>query len=169
MLIRPEQLETIGGLESIRSEIIDDCALAASIKEHGGRLWLGVTRETRSIRGYGTPGNIRDMIARTAFKQLRHSASLLAGCIGGMLLVFVAPLALVWSNNRLATWVAFAACILMFVTYVPILRLYRNNILSAVTLPFAAIFYLCATMLSAWRYWRGKGGEWKGRIQDRLP
>jgi hopene-associated glycosyltransferase HpnB len=166
ILIRREFLERIGGLESIRGEIIDDCALAAKTKSAGGRLWLGVTQETRSIRSYGSIGNIRDMIARTAFNQLQHSSVLLALCVIGMLLTFIAPVMMVWSKNVQAEWTALAACMMMFLTYIPTLRFYRINILSAVTLPFAAIFYMYATLLSAWNYWRGRGGEWKGRAQD---
>lgn len=166
MLVRREALERIGGLESIRGEIIDDCALAARVKQAGGSLWLGVTEDTRSIRGYGSFSNIRDMIARSAFNQLRHSYLLLAGCLLGMTLVFILPLVLVFSDNELAGWIAALACIMMFASYVPTLRLYRVNVLSALTLPFAAIFYMYATMVSARNYWRGKGGEWKGRAQD---
>jgi len=166
MLIRPEVLERAGGFETIRSEIIDDCNLAASVKRAGGRLWLGVTQETRSIRGYATFGNLRDMIARTAFNQLHHSSLLLAGCIAGMLLTFVAPLALACSKDVRAGWIALAASLLMFLSYIPVLRLYRVNVLSAVTLPLAAVFYMYATCYSAVNYWRGKGGKWKGRSQD---
>jgi hopene-associated glycosyltransferase HpnB len=166
ILIRPEALERAGGFETIRSEIIDDCSLAARVKSTGGRLWLGVTRETRSIRGYTTFGNLRDMIARTAFNQLRHSSLLLAGCIAGMLLTFVAPLALVLSKDVRVGWIAVTASLLMFLTYIPVLRLYRMNVLSAVTLPLAAVFYMYATFYSAVNYWRGTGGEWKGRRQD---
>ena len=35
-------LERIGGIASIKSEIIDDCALARRLKEHGP-IWLGLT------------------------------------------------------------------------------------------------------------------------------
>ena len=166
ILVRPEALEKAGGFESIRGEIIDDCALAARVKSSGGRLWLGMTHQTRSVRGYGTFTAIRDMIARTAFNQLRHSWLLLIGCILGMLLAFVAPVVLVFASNRAAGWIALAACILMFASYLPVLRLYRLNPLSAVTLPFAAGFYMYATVISATRYLRGRGGEWKGRAQD---
>lgn len=166
ILIRPEVLERAGGFESIRSEIIDDCSLAARLKSIGGRLWLGVTQETRSIRGYETFGNLRNMISRTAFNQLRHSSLLLAACIFGMLLTFVAPLALVWSKNPMAGWMGLMASLVMFSTYIPVLRLYRVNPLAAMTLPFAAVFYTYATFCSAVNYWRGKGGEWKGRRQD---
>ena len=166
VLIRPEILEKVGGFESIRGEIIDDCSLAARIKGVGGKLWLGVSRETRSIRGYETLSNVCDMISRTAFNQLRHSLLLLIACIIGMMLAFAAPLALVWTGDKAAGWIAAAASLAMFASYVPVLRLYRVNPLSAVTLPFAAIFFIYATIHSAIKYWRGKGGEWKGRAQD---
>jgi hopene-associated glycosyltransferase HpnB len=166
ILARRELLERIGGLESIRGEIIDDCALARTAKSVNGRLWLGVTDETRSLRSYGTLSNIRDMIARTAFNQLRHSTLLLAGSVAGMLLTFIAPLLLVSSNKLAIGWIAMATCMLMFVSYAPTLRLYRINLLAAVTLPFAALFYIYATILSACNYWMGKGGSWKGRDQD---
>ena len=44
MLVRPAALAAAGGIESIRGEIIDDCALALAIKQTGGSLWLGPTR-----------------------------------------------------------------------------------------------------------------------------
>ncbi len=31
--------------------------------------------------------------------------------------------------------------------------------------PAAALIYILATILSAWQYSRGKGGQWKGRSQ----
>jgi hypothetical protein len=136
------------------------------VKASGGRISLGTSREARSLRGYRTLTNIRRMIARTAFNQLHHSLLLLAGCFAAMLLTFVVPLALVWSANRTTGWIAVAACVLMFTTYVPVLRLYRIKTLSAVTLPFAALFFMYATLCSAVSHWRGKGGDWKGRTQD---
>lgn len=169
LLIRPEILEKAGGFQAIRGEIIDDCSLAARVKKSGGRLWLGISQETRSIRGYQTFSNLRDMISRTAFNQLKHSSLLLIACIVGLLLSFVAPLALVWTHDKTVGWIAAAACAAMFASYLPVLRLYRVNPLSAVTLPFAALFYMYATVYSAVKYWQGKGGEWKGRAQDVFP
>ena len=166
ILLRPEALEGAAGLEAIRGEIIDDCKLAACIKRSGGSLWLGVTEQSRSMRGYESLAGLRNMIARTAFNQLRHSWLLLAGCLVGMLLTFVTPLVLVWSQNKVTGWIALATCILMFTTYIPVLRLYRINSLAIVTLPFAALFYMYATLCSALNYLRGRGGSWKGRAQD---
>ncbi len=166
ILIRSDALERAGGFSAIRSNVIDDCALAARVKQAGGRIWLGVTNSTRSIRGYRTLANIRNMIARSAFHQLRHSALLLVLCFAGMLLTFVAPLVCVFTADRAAGWIGLAACVLMFTTYAPTLRLYRVNPLAALSLPLAAIFYLEATFVSSIRYWRGRGGEWKGRFAD---
>lgn len=166
ILLRPEALDRAGGLEAIRGDIIDDCRLAARIKNSGGRLWLGLTEQSHSVRGYDSLANLRNMIARTAFNQLRHSWLLLAACFAGMLLTFIAPLALVWSKDRVAGWIALLACALMFCSYIPVLRLYRIHPLAIVTLPFAALFYMYATLCSGLNYLRGGGGMWKGRTQD---
>ncbi len=54
ILIRPAALERVGGIASIRGEIIDDCALARAVKNTGGRVWLGATADTHSVRPYDT-------------------------------------------------------------------------------------------------------------------
>src|SRR5213080_1795472 len=69
MLIRAATLERIGGLDSIRGEIIDDCALARRVKSVG-KVWLGPARDTTSIREYRSWRPLWDMIARCAFAQL---------------------------------------------------------------------------------------------------
>jgi hypothetical protein len=45
------------------------------------------------------------------------------------------------------------------------LRYYRRSLLWAPVLPVVALFYVSATIGSAVRYWRGKGGQWKARVQ----
>lgn len=162
ILIKPDALERAGGFAAIRNEIIDDCALARRVKQSGGNLWLGLAEETRSIRPYEGYSGIRDMIARTAFNQLHHSWLLLSGCILGLVLTFIVPIALLFVSPLAGT----IACVLMFGSYVPLVRNYGLSAAYALTLPIAALFYLYATMLSAVRYFRGRGGAWKGRMQD---
>ena len=55
----------------------------------------------------------------------------------------------------------------MSIAYLPAVRFYRLSPLRALTLAGIACFYAAATVDSAVRYWRGAGGEWKGRVQDR--
>jgi len=162
MLIRREMLERIGGIARIRGELIDDCALASAVKRQGGRVWLGLSAEARSIREYGTFGEIERMISRTAFTQLRHSVWLLAGTVAGLMLTYLVPPLLACTGNVFGI----AAWALMCVAYLPALRFYRRSPLWAPLLPLVAAFYLGATVHSAILYWRGAGGLWKGRAQD---
>jgi hopene-associated glycosyltransferase HpnB len=162
VLIRPEVLRRTGGLAAIRSEIIDDCSLARAVKDNGGRLWLGLTVGTRSLRPYLGFGDIGKMISRSAFRQLDHSALMLMGAVAGLVLTYVIPAVLGLGGN----YVALATWLLMTLCYLPMVRFYGPNPLWAFTLPLTACFYLGATVHSALRYWRGRGGEWKGRAQD---
>lgn len=166
MLIRPAALERIGGIAAIRREIIDDCALARAVKQSGGKVWLGASADTHSVRPYNSFAEIERMIARTAFNQLRHSGFLLLGTVAGMLLVYILPLALLVSGSAKLATVGAAALTLMWVSYLPMVRFYGLNPLWALTLPLSAAFYSAASIHSAVNYWRGRGGEWKGRAQD---
>ncbi|HXL21105.1 MAG TPA: glycosyltransferase [Candidatus Dormibacteraeota bacterium] len=165
VLLRREALERIGGLAVIRGEVIDDCALARAVKRSGGKIWMGVTRASVSLRSYGNFPEIRDMIARTAFTQLRYSVWLLLGTLLGMLLTYVAPVALVFSPSMFATICAAIAWLLMTCSFIPTLWHFRRSRYWAPLLPLVALFYSYATWLSAVRYWRGHGGQWKGRSQ----
>ena len=165
VLLRREALEHIGGLAAIRNEVIDDCALAKKVKQSGGRVWMGLTRRSVSLRTYGTWSEIRDLIARTAFTQLRYSARLLAGTLAGMLLTCASPIALLFAHDSIGRVLGLAAWLLMSLSFLPTVRFYRLSPLWAPLLPFSALFYSYATLLSALRYWRGRGGQWKGRAQ----
>jgi hopene-associated glycosyltransferase HpnB len=161
ILIRRETLERIGGIAAIRGELIDDCALARAVKRAGGRVWLGLSEGTRSIRDYATFGEIGRMISRTAFTQLRYSALLLAGTIFGLAFTYLLPVALTVAGQPLGA----LAWLLMSICYWPALRFYGRSPLWAPLLPLIAAFYMGCTVHSAVQYWRGAGGFWKGRVQ----
>ena len=165
VLLRREALERIGGLAAIRDEVIDDCALARAVKHSGGQIWMGVTRASASLRSYRNFPEIRDMIARTAFTQLRYSPLLLLGTLLGMLLTYVVPVAMVFTPSMFATACGAIALVLMTCSFIPTLWHFRRSRYWAPLLPLAALFYSYATWISALRYWRGRGGQWKGRAQ----
>ena len=169
MLIRPQALEDAGGIAGIRKEIIDDCALAAAVKRTGGSVWLGLTPETRSMRHYRSFAEIERMIARTAFNQLKHSTLLLIAAGLGMLVTYSLPPALILSRDSVLRTLGIIAWSLMSIAYAPMVQFYGLNPLWSLTLPLNACFYLLATIHSALKFWTGKGGEWKGRIQDAVP
>jgi hopene-associated glycosyltransferase HpnB len=166
MLVRAETLERAGGLESIRGAVIDDCSLAQLLKQRGGRLWIGLTDQSQSLRRYETFSDVEHMVSRTAFNQLNHSSLLLLCTIAGMVVTYLAPPLLLLAGSRLSIFLGAAAWAAMTMTYSTMVRYYRLNPAWALTLPLAALFYLGATIHSAVKYWNGSGGDWKGRVQD---
>jgi hopene-associated glycosyltransferase HpnB len=165
ILLRRNVLAPIGGIASIRGEVIDDCALARVVKVSGGRIWMGLTRTSVSLRGYGTFAEIRNMIARTAFTQLHYSLFSLAVTLAGLFVTFLLPWFSFLSGEDPAWFLASTAICLMTVTFGVTVRFYSLPWPWALALPLAAVYYGYATCVSAVRYWLGRGGQWKGRVQ----
>jgi hypothetical protein len=131
----------------------------------GGRIWLGPTTAASSLRRYQSWTEIGRMISRTAFTQLRHSTLLLFAVCAGMAITYLSPPVLLFFGPTAAVFGA-AAWLLQSIAYWPTLRFYGLSPLWAPLLPLASLFYLGATVFSALQYWRGRGGLWKGRVQD---
>jgi len=165
ILLRRNVLAPIGGMASIRGEVIDDCALARAVKKNGGKIWMGLTRVSVSLRSYGTFAEIRDLIARTAFTQLHYSFAFLAVALAGLFGTFLLPWILFFAYPGEAWLLVDTAIALMTATFLLTVRFYNLSAAWALTLPFAAVFYGYATCVSAVRYWLGRGGQWKGRAQ----
>ena len=167
ILVRADALRKAGGLQSIRSAIIDDCALAKAVKGSGSTIYLGLSESAASLRSYGSAEEIRKMISRTAFNQLRHSSLLLTIAVVLMGLVYLAPIALYFTGCRTALMLASAACLMMTISYLPMVGFFGVQWWWSLSLPFAAFYYIYATVRSALDFYSGSGGRWKGRIQDR--
>ncbi|HSR71671.1 MAG TPA: glycosyltransferase [Kiloniellales bacterium] len=172
VLLRRAALINIGGFAAIREALIDDCALARKIKDarlSPGGIWLGLTRDSRSIRAYKNLFQIWRMVARNAFAQLRFSPLLLISTLLGLGFVFlVPPLSLAaWPLGGPAWAAGFGllAWLLMMLTFRPTLSLYRQPAWLSALLPLAAALYGAMTVDSARRHRAGRGGAWKGRIQ----
>jgi hopene-associated glycosyltransferase HpnB len=180
MLVRRSALEAAGGLAPIKGALIDDVALGTLLKQHGNRTWLGLTTDIRSARPYPSLASLWDMIARSAYVQLRYNPLLLAATIIGLALLYVAPpagavAALVVAaagGGGTATVVAglagLAGWALMTASYVPMLRLYRLSALRAPTLPLIAVLYAAMTADSARRHYSGRAVSWRGRAAGRV-
>lgn len=164
MLVRPDALERAGGIESIRDALIDDCALGARMKAQGP-VWLGLTDRVHSIRPYPDFVDVRKMVVRSAYSQLRYSPLMLAGCVAGMIVTYLAAPALALFGHDLAQQIGITVWAMMALSFQPILKLYRLHPLWGVALPAIAFIYLAFTVDSAYQHIRGRGGVWKGRVQ----
>lgn len=162
VLIRRAALERIGGINAIKSALIDDVALAKAVKQ-GGPIYLGHSGLAASIRPYPKFNDIFKMVSRTAFTQLRYSAWVLAGTLLGLALVWLVPALAVLFGHGWNFMFGLAAYALAGVSYLPTLNRYGQSRFRALTLPVIALFYMVATLSSALDYWRGTGARWKNR------
>jgi hypothetical protein len=177
MLIRRETLDKAGGVAAIRAALIDDVAMGRLIKSQRGRIWLGMTRQVVSVRPYPGLASLWQMVARSAYTQLRYSPALLAGTLLGLLFLYALPpagtiaglVALGTGGSGPAAFTfgaGLAGWALMSLSFLPMLRLYRLSPLRAPGLPLIALLYAAMTADSARRHYAGRGAEWRGRTTD---
>ena len=164
MLARADALEAAGGIESIRSALIDDCALGRRLKAQGP-VWLGMSADIISARPYPALSEIGAMISRSAYAQLRYSPALLFACVTGMGLVYLAPPIFALFGSGWTRGLGLLAWAAMGVAFAPIARFYRRSPLWGLALPAIASMYLVYTLKSALEHRLGRGGMWKGRAQ----
>ncbi len=162
VLIRRDALARIGGVERIKSALIDDVALAREVKKFGP-IYLGHSGLATSIRPYPDFADVFRMVARSAFTQLNYSAILLALTLLGMVLVFVVPACTTIFGRRWHFLFGLAAYALAAVSYLPTAARYRVSKFWGLALPAIALFYVAATFSSALDHWRGTGANWKNR------
>jgi hopene-associated glycosyltransferase HpnB len=167
MLVRRDVLHDAGGMAAIRGALIDDCALAKLLKARGP-IWIGLTERVRSIREYPAAADIRGMVARTAYAQLRYSPLLLAGTVLGLALTYLAPVGFALFAGGYAQLAGILTWLAMALAFWPTLRFYGLPVVWGLALPAIAAIYMAFTIDSAYQHARGRGGMWKGRAQAKV-
>lgn len=167
VLLRRSVYEASGGIAAMRDALIDDCTLAARVQAVGGRLWLGLAEDSRSLRATDGLASLWRMVKRTAFVQLDYSAWRLLGTVLGLALTFLAPPVVAALGLVIAAWPAavlsLAIWIAMALAYRPTLAEYGRPVAAGLILPFVALLYTAMTVHAAIDHWRGRGSGWKGR------
>ncbi|GKS69874.1 hopene-associated glycosyltransferase HpnB [Nitrosomonas sp. PY1] len=164
ILIKTETLHAINAFSSLHTALIDDCTLAAYVKRTGERTWIGLSHAARSHRGYSGLMQIWNMVARTAFTQLRYSSVLLILCTFIMIAMFwIGPMAFLFSSTQLLLLIGMFSWIAMFFAYIHTLVYYQRSILWVLALPLIGTLYLAMTWTSVLRYWNGERAHWKDR------
>lgn len=168
ILIRTDILRGIGGFSALRGELIDDCALARSVKRSGSAIWLGMSHDVSSLRSYPDLASFRRMVTRTAFTQLNYSLVWLALVVLALCITFFSPfVALAWSDSITGVLAGLGALAAMGAAFWPTVRFYGLLPVWVLTLPVAASLFLAMTLESAFRYWCGIRATWKGRTYAR--
>ncbi len=169
ILLETRVLTAIGGFAALRAELIDDCTLAKLVKAHGFRTWLGLTRSVAALRPHYGLAAIWNMVARTAFAQLRCSTARLLVLSALFVAAFFLPPVALLAGDAVASGLALVALAAMAASYASTLAFYRIPLLWALTLPAAAGLFLAMTWGSAARLWFGRGALWKGRHYPATP
>ena len=166
ILIRRQTLVPADSLKTVRDHLIDDCAIGKEIKARGP-IWLGITKETHSLRAYQSLQDVWNMVTRNAFRQLGYSSIALIVTVVGMVLTYlVPPITLFYgfiSNHYAVAFIGGLAWIIMSLAYMPTLRYYGEKSWWVFWLPVTATLYTLMTFSSALRHWQGHGSVWKGR------
>jgi hopene-associated glycosyltransferase HpnB len=169
ILLEARIIEETGAFNSIRGALIDDSALAARVKEKGFATWIGLTHSARSLRRYESLWSVWNMVARSAFTQLRHSALLLLGATAVMLAAYCLPLFALDLGPSTSAVLSLIALGTMMLSYLPTLRFYRLSPAWAFALPLIGTLYLAMTWSSAYHWWIGRGAAWSGRTYSSRP
>jgi len=167
--MKTDKLRDIGGFSALSGASIDDCTLAKKIKDSGGRIWLGLSRDVNAIRPYGSLKNIWNMVARTAFTQLHYSVAWLLLCTLLMVIGYLAPVVALLAGDTHTQLLGTLALVLISWSFLPTIRFYNLPLGWVVTLPLAAGLFLAMTWTSAYRYFRGERSRWKNRSYARDP
>ncbi len=167
VLLRRDSLRKAGELEAVSAELIDDCAIAGAIKRSGGRLWLGLSDGSKSLRTAESLGPLWTMVCRTAYTQLKYSPQLLGLTVAGIALIFLAPpvllLSFPWRGHGFAALAGLTSWLFMIVSCGPTLKDYGLSHWNSFILPLTAAVYSAMTVDSAVAHMRRRGGQWKGR------
>ena len=163
VLIRREALQRIGGIEAIKDALIDDVALAKAVKAAAVPSISAIPGSPTSIRPYPHFADIWRMISRTAFTQLRYSATLLLLTLLGLTLVWLVPPGRSCSVAAGKRPAGSRPSRSPRMSYLPTLDDTGAAGSGRSALPLIALFYMAATCGSALNYWRGAGARWKNR------
>ena len=166
ILISRYALDKIGGIAGHCNAWIDDLALARRIKSEGLSLSLSLSKSVESIRSYSRLSDVWNMVARTAFSQLKCSWLALAGTVLGLTILFLAPVVgicmFIAGAVSLTTAILSSLTLLvMSVTYIPMLRFFGLGIYRAITLPIVGTLYAAMSVSSAVNHLSGRY-EWRG-------
>lgn len=165
VLVDTAALHKVDAFECLKDALIDDCTLARRIKDGGHKTWIGLSRGVISLRPYGTLKSVHDMVARSAFTQLRYSNLLLLLVTALFAMAYWLPLVALAQGSE-GSWLAAAALAAMCLAYVPTLHYYGLSPVWALASPLIGALYLAMTWSSAIRSWRGVRSKWKNRTYE---
>lgn len=174
LLIKREIYDKIGGIESLRHEIIEDIRLAQKVKMAGGVLAVHPAPNLTRTDFYGSRQEILNGLRKNAYAGMDYMPhKFWTGLVMGIFMCWVPILSVLVAIMTLATqqatltgaailiiglygWILQAESLWPIVIYLDIPKYY------ALSLPLGGTLYMYACWLSYWDYVRGRV-VWRGR------
>ena len=76
ILIETSTLRNIGGFNSLKNALIDDCTLAKLVKKAGGNTWIGLSKGIKTKRAT----TVFQIFGQWLSERLLHSSIILSLC-----------------------------------------------------------------------------------------
>jgi hypothetical protein len=175
VLIRRTTYDRVGGIGSVRGEIVEDIRFASRLKAEGGRIRACAAPALSQTHMYGTFGDIWRGLRKNAYAGMDYLPhKYVTGSILGLMMAWASPLSLLvglvglltpwdpspgavaWVSVGLAGWVAQAAAAMPVVVFLDLHPAF------AFSLPAGISAYVAITTSSVWHYLRGRV-LWKDR------
>lgn len=175
ILMKREELNTLGGYARLKKVVIEDVRLAQLFKRNGRRIYLAASRGLFHTRMYSSSGEMFEGLSRSAFEATGFSVpkALAIVLLGNLLGVFpfIALIIRVVHDSGFSgpglrdpsLFVSLMACAVASLVYLPFIRNSRVPVLYVFALPLAVLFYSCVSINSALVSIVGRGVPWKGR------
>ena len=173
-LMRRAVLQSVGGYEGLKDEVMEDVRLAEMLKRSGARVLIEHAPNLVSTRMYSNFREMWECSTKNWFSGVRFSLPFALSCVFSMYLMSVAPplIALLCVIGIVAgvaadVWLILVPALLSWFLQIFVLALVsrRAKVSTAYALTSPLGLSLCYAMLfdSCLRITTGKGVTWKGR------
>lgn len=169
LLIRRASMRELGGWESVRTEVLEDVALARRAKRRGIRIGMLRAPELMRVVPYRSFGEAW----RGYLKNFVAGAGGTGKALGAALAIFIAsvlPFVVLASEifhdvPSAPRFIASAAACAAALAYrAGTARLFHHPAYDAVFHPFANAAFVALILSAVVRKWTGAGATWKGRV-----
>jgi chlorobactene glucosyltransferase len=169
MFFQREVYAKIGGHAAVRSAIVEDFALARRAKRLGLRWDLVYVSPRLTTRMYHTLAEAWDGFSKSLFGAFNYNPLVFAFVWAWTLLAFWQPwigLALSLAGHPLAGFspsLAILTILLQMGLWAVTALRFRSSLLQILVHPLTIAFFAGVAARSAWRHYRRRPLEWKGR------
>lgn len=166
LLVRRSVLESLGGWQSVRAELVDDMAICRAIKRGGGRVVFADGDEMAHCRMYPDAASIRHGFAKNFYEGIGGRPVAMVVVMALHLLLFVAafialPVALVCGSGGLAAAAAVGVAANVLLRLIMAAR-YHHTLISVVLHP-VAVLLMMGILFESYRWSRRGDIRWRGR------